>query len=44
MPVPQAIFIDTGILDRECYDFSSSRMLSFVAAASVVGPPPRGHG
>jgi hypothetical protein len=34
MPAPQAIFIDTGILDRECYDFSSSRMQSFVTAAT----------
>lgn len=33
MPAPQTIFIDTGILDRECYDFSSPRISAFLAAA-----------
>ena len=35
MPAPQTIFIDTGILDQECYDFSSPRLAAFVAAASA---------
>jgi|GEM_PF-4420835 len=35
MPAPQTIFIDTGILDQECYDFSSARLAAFVASASA---------
>ncbi len=32
MPAPDTIFIDTGIFDRECFDFSSSRFRSLLAA------------
>ncbi|EIP98942.1 hypothetical protein OpiT1DRAFT_03441 [Opitutaceae bacterium TAV1] len=32
MPAPQAIFIDTGILDREHYDFGSSRIQALLTA------------
>lgn len=33
MPAPQAIFLDTGILDREHYDFSSSRIQALLTAS-----------
>lgn len=32
MPAPQVVFIDTGILERECFDFASSRIKSLLAA------------
>lgn len=32
MPAPDAIFIDTGIFDRECYDFTSSRIQALLTA------------
>lgn len=35
MPAPDAIFIDTGIFDQECYDFFSSRVQALLAAISV---------
>ena len=35
MPAPHAIFIDTGILDQECYDFASARIQALLAAITV---------
>lgn len=35
MPAPDAIFIDTGILDKECYDFSSPRIQALVTALAA---------
>lgn len=32
MPAPAAIFIDTSILDGECYDFTSSRIQALITA------------
>lgn len=32
MPAPVNIFIDTGILDRECYDFASSHIKALLEA------------